>query len=97
MQILQQVRKCFNAMGFSPELDIFDRNMLTLLVPPSLAITLMWLFLFHEADGAQEKVESFHITTVCSCGFVCFISTVLFRKEFFAFFEHFDEFLNESK
>lgn len=97
MQSLQQVRKNFQSLGFSPKLKPFNRKILTIHLVSSLAVVLLWVFLFSNPIGAGRLIESVHIASIGCCLYLGFFADILVRERLFLFFNKFDEVLNESK
>lgn len=76
MQVLQEVQKSFNWMGFNPKLEPFNRRILRILTIVFPAVVLQWMFLMLEANSAQEYLESIYMITACTCTFASFLSTI---------------------
>lgn len=57
----------------------------------------MWIFLIHEADGAQKVMESIYVVTTGSGIFLSFASTIFIREKLFSFFKNWDDFANDGK
>lgn len=96
MRTLQVAQKSLNSIGFSPELEPFSDKILSNFIIIFPFIILQWIFLFHEADGAQEYIECTYIATSCTGVFLSFASTILISTKFCSFFKSVDDFFNES-
>lgn len=97
MRTLQVAQKSLNSIGISPELEPFNEKILSNLVIIFPTIILQWIFLFHEADGAQEYIECSYIATACTGVFLSFASTIFITTKFLSFFNSVDDFFNESE
>lgn len=96
MQILQEVQKSFNSIGLGPELEPFNRKILSTLVGIFPGVVSLWIFLIHEANSAVKYLESIYVVTTCSGFFICFASTIIITKKLFAFIKIVEDFVNES-
>lgn len=97
MQTLHVAQKSLNSIGFSPEQSRFSGKILSNFFIIFPTIILQWIFLFHEADGAQEYIECLYIVTSCTGVFLSFASTIFISTKFFSFFKSVDDFFNQSK
>lgn len=96
MQAFQVVQKNYDLLGFNPDLEFFNHNMLSFLMVSTPAYALLLIYLFHEANSSQEYMESAYASICCGCIFLSLISIIFMRKELYSFLNGFNEALNES-
>lgn len=97
MKILQEVQNNLISMGMNPELERFNRRILNILAINFPGVVSLWIFLFHEANSAEEYLESIYIVTASSGIFLSFASTIFVMEELFSFIKNVDDAVNESK
>lgn len=93
----EEVRKSLHSIGVSPKLEPFNRRILSILASTSLGVISLWIFLFHGADSAEEYMKSVCLITICTGTLLSFASTILIKKELFAFIKSHDECFDERK
>lgn len=93
----EEVQKSFQSIGLDPKLEPFNRRILSILVITSLGIISVWIFLIHEADSAEEYMESTYVITVSTGVVLSFASTTLITKKLHSFYKAHEEYLNESE
>lgn len=92
-----EVQKGFRSIGFGPNLEPFNPRVLSILTTTFLGVVSLWMFLFYEADSAEQYMESVCVITVCTGTLLSFASTVQDSEKLFSFIKADDEYLNESK
>lgn len=97
MKTLQEIRKSFCSLGFSPELHPFNHMVLRFLCMAFLTGLLLWIFFIHVADSAQEYLETIYLITAYNGIFLSFASTIFIAEKLFIFFNNVDKISNESK
>lgn len=97
MEVLQAVQANFISMGFNPRVEQFNYILLKNIVMSVLGTLLLWIYLLHEADNAQEYMESTYFVASCSGIGLSAMSMISLTKELFSFFERFDNLANQSK
>lgn len=97
MQTLQEVQKSFISIGYSPKLKPFNQRVLAILAIIFVGVVLEFIYLIHDADGAQELMESIYIITATAGSFLCFASSSFIMEEIFAFIDSSNETFRESK
>lgn len=93
----QVVQKSLHSIGFGPTLEPFNRRILSILAVTCLGVISLWIYLFHEADGAEAYMESICLITICTATLLSDASTILITKKLFAFINAHDECFNERK
>lgn len=97
MQILQEVQRSLSSIGFNQKLEPFNRRIVSILVTVLPGFISVWVFLIHEADSAQEYMESIYIAVVSTGILLSFTSTISITKKLFSFIENIGECFKESE
>lgn len=97
MKILQGVQKSFKSLGLSPKPDRFNRKIFIFSIIYFPVVVSLWIFLVHEANSAEEYLESIYVVTTCSGILISFASTILAKMRLFSFIKKADVNVNESK
>lgn len=97
MQVFQEVQKHFHSMGFDPGLKPFNGQILSYLVTSIPTVVFLWIFLIHEANGAQQYMESIYMVNTSTGVLICFISTIFNSTKVFSFIQNDEKIVNESK
>lgn len=92
-----EVQKSFHSIGFGPNLKPFNHQILSIIAVLFLADMSLCMFLFYEADSAEQYLESVCVITTCTGVVLSIASTILISKELFSFIKTHDEYLNERK
>lgn len=97
MKILQEVQKSFNSIGFSPNLDRFNKKILIVTSVIVVGLILQLIYIFHEADTPQEYMESIHFFSACFSILLSFASSVLMKQKLFSFIKQIEDHLKISE
>lgn len=96
MQILQESRKVLDYFGFSPKMELFNRQTLRILVITFPGVILMWIYTFHVADSAQKLIESIFMVIVSTCVLLSFATMIPIRGKIFSLIESVGEFSGDD-
>lgn len=97
MPVLQAVKKAFDEMGFSPELEPLNHRYLrsiTIIIP---CLIFAWKSLVYEISNAQEYMESLYVVSIGTATLLAYVSTVLITKKLYFFLDAIDEIFKKGK
>lgn len=97
MRVLQEVLKSYDSIGIDPKLEPFNRKVLRYLAVYFLGMTLLLIYLFHEADTSREYMESIYVVTSCSGILLSAASTIFIREKLFLYIDTLNKRFDESK
>lgn len=96
-KMYDEVQKSLYSIGFGPKLKPFNQQIVSILLPISLGVISLWIFLFHDAESAGEYVEAVCVITISGGTTLSVAITNFTTKKIFLFIKAHEEYLNESK
>lgn len=97
MKTVQEVQKNLSLIGLGPNQKSFNLVISRILVLSLLGVISLYMFLFLEADSAQDYMKSVFITTTSVGILLSIASTVFTKQKIFSFMEGSDEIVNGCK